>query len=226
MKCSLLGVSVLLVAALAAGCGGGDQNGSGGSGAGGSATGGSHTGGSATGGSVTGTGGSTGGSSTGGSNTGGSVGGGGPCGGLAGLECAGNEWCDYPEDMCGADDGMGTCVAKPNACDDLYEPVCACDGKVYSNACDAQLQGKDVQLLGGCEPPAEMFACGAEFCSVAESYCQIQISDVAGIPNSYECLPLPANCGADPTCTCLSDLACGNACQESGGGLTLTCPGG
>lgn len=227
MKRSLFGFSVLLVAALATGCGSGDQNGTNSGGTGG--TGASNTGG--TGGNTGGTGGSTGGGNTGGTATGGGntggTGGGGVCGGLAGVTCGAGEFCDFPENMCGGDDGQGTCVAKPDACDSSLAPVCACDGTVYSNECVAQQAGQDLQLLGGCAAPADQFPCGAGFCQKGADYCQIQISDIGGEPNSYSCVALPPNCKvADATCACLSDVACGNNCELTEGSFTLTCPGG
>ena len=242
MKLTLLGLSVTLAAALAA-CGGTDQNstnsgGSGGSGAstntgagntGGDSTGGQNTGAGNTGGNNTGgsTGGTnTGGNNTGGNNTGGSAGGG-PCGGLAGTPCNPTQFCNYPDDSCGGNDGLGTCEDKPNGCPDVYDPVCACDGMVYGNACEAEAAGVDVSLLGGCAPPDGAFPCGSGFCDSASEFCQVQISDVANEPNTYGCNPLPANCQVpDATCGCLADLPCANMCEQTDGGFTLTCPDG
>src|SRR5262245_42512444 len=65
------------------------------------------------------------------------AGGGAPCGGFGGLTCVGDEYCDYFDDLCGGADGNGVCRPKPMACDKVYSPVCACDGKVYGNACEA-----------------------------------------------------------------------------------------
>jgi hypothetical protein len=98
---------------------------------------------------------------------------------------------------------------------------------VYSNACDAAATGHDLSLLGGCPSPEGFFPCGAGFCMVGEQYCQIQISDVAGIPDTYSCAGLPPNCKTeDASCSCLSDVACGENCTQEEGGFTLTCPGG
>ena len=226
MKRILFGLSVLLIASLTAAC---DGNGGGqtSTASGGSAgTGGGGTGGTG-GGGTAGTGGSnTGGSNTGGSSTGGS-GGGAMCGGIAGIQCAENQFCDFPDDMCGAADGAGTCAPRPDVCDQVLDPKCACDGKVYNNACEAQKAGADIGTLGGCPAPAGQFPCGAGFCAKGQQYCQVDVSDVGGIPNGYGCKPLPADCSqAGATCDCLAGQPCGNMCQQVDGGFVVTCPGG
>ena len=75
---------------------------------------------------------------------------GGTCGGLAGIQCAADEYCDFPNNECGVADGTGTCKPRPEACPDIFSPTCACDGKVYSSACDAAVHGIDVSANGGC----------------------------------------------------------------------------
>ena len=243
MNKSLLGLPVLLLCALAAACGGSDQNssnsggnggaganGNGGSGAdggaqqGGGGAGGDNTGGGATGGGDQG-GGDQGGGNQGGGGSGGGTGG--PCGGIAGTPCSSNAYCDFPDNGCGAADGAGTCTPKPEGCPDIYDPVCACDGTVYSNACDAAAAGHDVSLAGGCAPPKGYFPCGAGFCTQGEQYCQVQVSDVAGVPDTYSCIELPPNCKTeDAICSCLSDVECGQYCKQENGDFTLICPGG
>jgi hypothetical protein len=72
-----------------------------------------------------------------------------------------------------------------------------------------------------------MFPCGSGFCDVSQQYCQIQLSDVAGIPDTYSCVELPPNCKVpDAVCACLSDVECGETCMQEDGAFTLTCPGG
>jgi hypothetical protein len=72
------------------------------------------------------------------------------------------------------------------------------------------------------------FACGdAIECELATEYCQRQISDVVGMPDTYQCVPLPEACEGEGTCECLADEFCGEQCEEApGGGATLSCPGG
>ena len=141
--------------------------------------------------------------------------------------CAATEYCDYPDDLCGAG-SPGTCEPRPRGCDLLYAPVCGCDGKEHGNDCSARSSGSDVSASGGCASPQGTFACGAAFCMLGSQYCLRAVSDVGGIPDSYECKPLPASCGKTPTCTCLEAEPCGDWCETGAtlGEIMLTCPGG
>ncbi len=158
----------------------------------------------------------------------GGMGGGVACGGFAGFTCGPDEWCDYPNDRCGDTDAVGTCLPRPEACPDIYSPTCACDGKVYGNACDAAGAGSDISNLGNCAPPSPaMFACGHGFCDDATQYCQKTTSDVGGFPDFYQCLSLPAACGATPSCACLDDPCVSISCENvADGSILVTCPGG
>ncbi|MCB1501094.1 MAG: hypothetical protein KDK07_15125 [Bauldia sp.] len=73
------------------------------------------------------------------------------CGGFAGASCGQNEFCKYGvADMCGAADAQGTCAARPEVCLTDYMPVCGCDGRTYSNACNAAANGASVAYVGTC----------------------------------------------------------------------------
>ncbi len=155
------------------------------------------------------------------------AGGGSMCGGLAGFTCPSGQYCDYPSKDCGGDDDTGTCAPRPQACPNDYQPTCGCDLHVYANACEANAAGVDVDDLGGCTPPAGMFGCGAGFCHLGAEYCEFDASDVATIPSTYTCKPLPAGCGTAPGCACLSNVQCGTLCMSTAnGGIQVTCPGG
>jgi hypothetical protein len=150
------------------------------------------------------------------------------CGGFVPTECPGDAlYCDFDSGDCGNGDGSGTCQPRPVACDDNIAYACACNGQVYTNACEANADGQDLNDYGGCEAPEDTFACGAHFCNLGFDYCRRIVSDVFGIPDDWSCEPLPNNCGDPADCACLEDELCGTFCTGTGQtGLRLTCPGG
>jgi hypothetical protein len=88
-------------------------------------------------------------------------GGGRVCGGIAGLACEGDEWCDYP-DNCGDGDVQGVCRPKPGVCTRDCPGVCGCDGNFYCNACNAQEQGIDVSPDATCGDAGANRTCSSD----------------------------------------------------------------
>jgi hypothetical protein len=37
-------------------------------------------------------------------------------------------------------------------CQDIYKPICGCDGKTYGNECEARVEGIRVAFEGECDP--------------------------------------------------------------------------
>jgi hypothetical protein len=72
------------------------------------------------------------------------------CGSRGLPPCAADEYCDFPDDGCGAADRPGTCVRRPTACTREYMPVCGCDGRTHATACVAASAGVDVAQPGPC----------------------------------------------------------------------------
>ena len=72
------------------------------------------------------------------------------CGGFAGLVCDTGEVCDLPPGLCSGADLAGICVPAPDGCDDVWEPVCGCDGQQYGNPCTAASAGVSVDHAGPC----------------------------------------------------------------------------
>jgi len=149
------------------------------------------------------------------------------CGGLAGLECNAGEFCEFgPDTSCGAADLPGTCVRFPEGCDDIFQPVCTCDGRTFGNACEAQRAGASVSE---CPPPSSGGDCGGfaglacnegEYCDFGpEATCQA--ADLLGTCSS---LPMACDSVFDPVCSC-DGRTFGNACEAAVAGISITTPG-
>ncbi len=95
------------------------------------------------------------------------------CGGFTfppNPSCEPREFCEQPAGTCMIADLPGTCEDISEACIEIYDPVCGCDGLTYSNDCHRQRAQAALDHPGACShlPPA---TCGATTCAVGTTCC-------------------------------------------------------
>jgi hypothetical protein len=95
-------------------------------------------------------------------------------------DCRSRDYCARDTGEC---EGTGKCTRRPQACPDVFDPVCGCDGNTYCNKCEAAAAGVNVAHEGECGTPC---------CDPALQPGQ------GGIPPCFE----GASCCADGTWAC------------------------
>ena len=61
--------------------------------------------------------------------------------------CSSDRYCAKKE--CDLEEGI--CIARPEACIEIYKPVCGCDGVTYGNSCIAASKGINILHDGACK---------------------------------------------------------------------------
>jgi hypothetical protein len=111
------------------------------------------------------------------------------------ASCGPGEYCAFEVGSCG--DDAGVCEAIPDACAEIYQPVCGCDDQTYSNECEAAAAGVSVAEAGECE---EEICCDA--------------ADEPGVGDNPTCVE-GASCCADGEWKCNDGLG-SSSCDAPG----------
>lgn len=76
------------------------------------------------------------------------------CGGSSNKQCSDDRVCVPILTLaCPGPKVTGLCVKKPDHCPAISDPVCGCDGKTYTNVCQAVHAGTAFDHRGACSPP-------------------------------------------------------------------------
>jgi hypothetical protein len=138
------------------------------------------------------------------------------------LPCALDQWCDTPNDRCGAELLAGSCKPKLG-CSPSGPPVCGCNGMTYDSACAAQMGGVDLWANGPCAAPPGTFACGGYFCPGSQICRKTTLFEGPEPLVSHACVAPPAGCSSGCGCQLCGPCPAGKLCTESCASGQLDC---
>jgi hypothetical protein len=121
----------------------------------------------------------------------------------SGDDCNADEYCSLATGACLAPKPLGFCKERPSSCTAVSELVCGCDGKPYTNACEASRAGVSVANTGACSVTCggpDALPCPAgQYCKAADGLCSTATStgtcDLP--PTSCDTAPSSPVCGCD-----------------------------
>ncbi len=132
-------------------------------------------------------------------------------------DCDANQFCQKSSGDC---DGKGLCTIRPDACIDIYSPVCGCDGSTYANSCYAATAGVNINYEGECR--FTLCDDGSKVvCEMIPPVCQEY--EVLAIQNGCWICVNPQTCLPWGVPECKDDFDCptGEVCDPCG---TSSCP--
>ena len=145
------------------------------------------------------------------------------CGGLLGLACDAGEYCHYELDaICGAADQTGVCLPTPEACIEVFMPVCGCDDQTYGNACVAHSAGVSVAAEGECPSSNLCGVRGTPPCGEGQ-FCDFELEAQCGAADHPgTCAPTPEFCPEifHEVCGC-DGITYGNDCFANAAGASV-----
>jgi hypothetical protein len=129
------------------------------------------------------------------------------------ADCPEGSYCAKAEGDC---EGQGVCRERPEACPEIFDPVCGCDGSTYGNACEAASAGVNVAHRGPCSVDVE---CGSNADCAADSFCDKAVGDCGG---RGVCRARPRVCPLvfRPVCGC-DGSTYGNSCEAAAAGVSV-----
>jgi hypothetical protein len=143
------------------------------------------------------------------------------CGGITGKRCPEGQVCDLPAGMCRGADLQGVCKQRPNVCPLIFDPVCGCDGKTYSNDCDRLAAAVQKDHDGPCEMAATEKSCQRNADCARDQYCA---KPPGACGEAGSCQPIPGACPEifDPVCGC-DGVTYSNSCFAAMAGQSVRC---